>query len=175
MKTHESVPPTLIFSWGNPSRGDDAIGPHITDVLAKMGISHVEILTDFQLQIEHVLDLDHRDRVLFIDASFTAPAPFEFYQLKAVRDDSYTSHAMSPQSLLAVYEQVRQGAAPVSFMLSVAAQNFKLGAAISTPAMRHLIAAIAFVENQLLTMDAPHWERLAASTKEKHLPLISDN
>lgn len=141
----------------------------MTDVLSKKCDHQVELLTDFQLQIEHILDLDYRDRVLFIDASITAAPPFDFYCLNAARDDSYTSHAMSPQSLLAVYEQVRQGVAPASFMLSVAAQSFKLGAAISTQAMQHLNTAITFVENQLLTTDVQHWERLAACTKSKTL------
>lgn len=163
LKSTVSVGGTLIFSWGNPSRGDDAIGPYITDNLSKKCFNHIEILTDFQLQIEHVLDLDHRDRVLFIDASFTASPPFDFYRLKAARDDSYTSHAMSPQSLLAVYDQLRQGTAPASFMLSVAALNFELGTAISTQAMLHLNAAVAFVENQLLPKDLQHWKQLAGS------------
>ena len=161
MKIPDCVPPTLIFSWGNPSRGDDAIGPYISDALSQKCDQNVEILTDYQLQIEHVLDLEHRDRVLFIDASITASPPFDFDRLYAARDDSYTSHAMSPQSLLAVHEQVRQAAAPASFMLSVAAQRFKLGDAISTQAMEHLKASIDFIEKQLLTQDLRHWNRLA--------------
>ena len=88
---------TLIFPWGNPSRGDDAIGPEIYRRLEKNELENVELQTDFQLQIEHVIDLENRERVLFIDASASATAPFEFHRIKPVKDDSYTSHAMSPQ------------------------------------------------------------------------------
>lgn len=167
MKNHDGVPSTLIFSWGNPSRGDDAIGPCMTETLSNKCNSSIDLLSDFQLQIEHVLDLDHRDRVLFIDASISASTPFEFYRLHAQRDHSYTSHAMSPQSLLAVYEQVRQQAAPAAFMLSVAAQSFKLGAEISTLARHHLEVAIDFIDNQLLTEDLQVWNQLAEHQGQK--------
>ena len=61
--------PNLIFTWGNPSRGDDALGPAMYDLLQNEDISGVDLLTDFQLQIEHAIDLEGRERVLFVDAS----------------------------------------------------------------------------------------------------------
>ena len=88
--------PTLIFTWGNPSRGDDALGPYIHDWLKEKNIEYIDLLTDFQLQIEHAVDLENRERILFVDASVSAKAPFEFYRLKPVADESYTTHAMSP-------------------------------------------------------------------------------
>ncbi len=56
----------------------------------------VDLLTDYQLQIEHAVDLERRECVLFVDASVSATAPYEFYRLQAERDSSYTTHAMSP-------------------------------------------------------------------------------
>ncbi len=54
-------PPTLVFACGNPSRGDDALGPELLRVLeqscASGELSGIELLTDFQLQVEHALDL----------------------------------------------------------------------------------------------------------------------
>ena len=73
----------MVFTWGNPSRGDDAIGPQIYDLLIKEALDDVDVLTDFQLQIEHVVDLEKRERVIFVDASVSAKAPFEFYQIQA--------------------------------------------------------------------------------------------
>ena len=155
------IAPTLIFSWGNPSRGDDAIGPCITDKLVEQQHQKIDVLTDFQLQIEHTLDLQGRDRVLFVDASMSAATPFEFFQLSATPDDSYTSHAMSPQSLLSVYGKLNQGPAPPSFMLSVAADHFELGAPISTPARASLDSAMRFIETELIPANTSQWNRLA--------------
>ena len=111
----DTIKPILIFTWGNPSRGDDALGPRMYDLLIENALPDVEVLTDFQLQIEHSVDMERRERIIFIDASLSADAPFEFYRLDPREDDSYTTHAMSPQSLLATYQQspVRAGHRPV--------------------------------------------------------------
>ena len=48
----------LVFAWGNPSRGDDALGPALVERLEAARPAHPEwgelaLLTDFQLQPEH--------------------------------------------------------------------------------------------------------------------------
>ncbi len=55
----------VIFAVGNPSRGDDAIGPECYGRLEKLLKNEilagsVELIEDFQLQIEHALDLQGR-------------------------------------------------------------------------------------------------------------------
>ena len=72
-----AVAPVLVFGWGNLSRGDDALGPMLVDRLRALlpDDSGVEFLDDYQLQIEHALDLVGRDRVLFVDASLRAQPP----------------------------------------------------------------------------------------------------
>lgn len=151
---------TLIFTWGNPSRGDDALGPQIYELLKKQALEDVELQTDFQLQIEHIVDLENRQRVLFIDASVSAKAPFEFYRIQPDQDDSYTTHAMSPQSLLAVYEKVNKQTPPPCFMLSIRGYQFDLGLPLSSEADTNLNEAIIFIK-QLITNNSTHdWHQL---------------
>jgi len=64
--------------------------------IAKMQLAEVECQNDMQLQVEHVTDLNNCDQVLFVDADMSCAEPFEFSRIVAARDDSYTSHAMSP-------------------------------------------------------------------------------
>jgi len=142
--------PLLIFTWGNPSRGDDAIGPMIYENLNQEALKDAELLTDFQLQIEHILDLENRQKIIFIDASISAKAPFEYYQIAPTQDDSYTSHAMSPQSLLAAYQKVNQQPPPNAFMLSVRGYEFGLGLSISDKAMDNLNETMSFIKNSLI-------------------------
>ena len=75
--------------------------------------ARVEFLEDYQLQVEHALDLVGRERLLPVDASLTGPAPFSAQLISAARDASYTSHALSPQALLQVFADV-QGCAHAS-------------------------------------------------------------
>ena len=152
--------PTLLFSWGNPSRGDDAIGPYIYESLQQETLADVELLTDFQLQIEHAIDLERRERVLFIDASVSALSPFEFSRLQAAEDESYTSHAMSPASLLCVYEKINRQAALPAFMLSVRGYEFDLGLPLSEKAKANMNQAINFIQ-QLVSRSTEDWNKLA--------------
>ncbi len=162
----DTVAPILIFTYGNPSRGDDGLGPVIFELLEKNKhacdeLENVELLTDFQLQIEHTVDLENRARILFIDASVSATAPFEFYRLKPAQDDSYSTHAMSPESLLATYEKVNKAAPPPAFMLSVRGYEFGLGLAMSDKASANLDKALEFIKQVLATTSTEHWNQLA--------------
>jgi hydrogenase maturation protease len=115
------------------------------------------VLTDFQLQIEHVVDLENRERVIFVDASVSGKAPFEFHQIQADKDNSYTTHAMSPQSLLAVYEKVNKQTAPASFMLSVRGYEFGLGLALSDKGLANLDQAVVFLKQYLTNNSTEDW------------------
>lgn len=156
----ETTKPVLIFTWGNPSRGDDALGPRLYDLLQNEALTDVEVLTDFQLQIEHAVDLENRKRVLFVDASVSAKPPFEFYRVKPVQDNSYSSHAMSPESLLEVYQKVNKQGPPDSFMLSIRGYEYGLGLPMSDKATSNLTNALAFIKQLLATSLTEDWEDL---------------
>jgi hydrogenase maturation protease len=157
---HQLYKPVLIFTWGNPSRGDDALGTLAYDLLDQEDFADVDLLTDFQLQIEHAIDLENRERVLFIDASANARPPFEFYQLIPDRDDSYTTHAMSPQSLLAVYEKVQGKTPPDAFMLSIRGYEFGLGLPLSQKAAENLAEAVTYIRQLLTETPIDDWTQL---------------
>jgi hydrogenase maturation protease len=149
--------PILIFTWGNPSRGDDAIGPLIYDFLQQEISEDIEVITDFQLQIEHATDLENRDYVLFVDAGISTREPYEFYRLQAAHDDTYTTHAMSPISLLEVYRTVYKQEPPPAFMLSIRGYVFDLGLPVSAKANDNLISAMKFIRT-LLSNSNGNWE-----------------
>jgi len=141
-----SASPDLIFTWGNPSRGDDALGPALYELLQNESLNGVDLLTDFQLQIEHAVDLVNRRRVLFVDASTSASSPFELLRLQPEQDASYTTHAMSPQALLSVYQQVYGCPPPPALLLSIRGYEFDLGLPLSAAANRNLLAAYNHVK-----------------------------
>jgi hydrogenase maturation protease len=135
----------LLFGYGNPGRGDDALGPELIARIAKMQLAEVECQNDMQLQVEHVADLDGCDQVLFVDADMSCAEPFEFYQIAAGKDDSYTSHAMSPFALLHAYRQVYGMDAPPAFLLRIRGYDFELGDPLSDKASANLQAATKLV------------------------------
>lgn len=135
-------PPVLVFGWGNPSRGDDALGPLFVDAIEAMKLPGVECLTDFQLQVEHALDLKGRQRVLFVDASANAAAPFTIERIEPARDSSFTTHAVSPQAILQVFREVEAEPPPPCWLLAIRGDAWELGTAPSEAARQNLEEAI---------------------------------
>ena len=157
------TPGLLVLAVGNPSRGDDALGPLFLERLAALreqGVNwdDIELLTDFQLQIEHAVDLENRALVLFVDASISCPPPYQFTRLQPARDTSYTSHALTPAAVLHVYEQVDSSPPPPAFLLAVRGESFELGESLSPAARANLVAALKFVGRLLAHQDVGAWE-----------------
>lgn len=139
--------PVLVFGYGNPSRGDDALGPEFVRRLEQrfpeaIARGELEVLTDYQLQIEHALDLRGRQRVFFVDASATGEA-FVVRPVEPLKDPSFTTHLLSPQALLHTFEEVEQGAAPPAWTIAIRGERFELGQSMSEAAERHLDSALA--------------------------------
>lgn len=134
----------LVLAWGNRSRGDDALGPmllqNLRDTLSPHALAQIDLLEDYQLQIEHTLDLLGRQRVLFVDASVACAAPFDVTPVDALPEASLTTHALSPQALLSVFAQT-QGTPPPCTLLAIRGESFELGAPPSAAALAHLQAA----------------------------------
>ena len=142
--------PILLVGYGNPSRGDDALGPLVLErvaarLSAQVRTGEIELLTDFQLQVEHVLDLAQRSRVVFVDASVSCGAPFEWTPLAPVRDASYSSHFMSPAALLQAYSDVMEEAPPPCYVLGIRGYEFELGRPLTAAASVNLEAALEFL------------------------------
>ena len=140
---------TLVFAWGNPARGDDALGPLFAEAIEALQLPDVECLTDFQLQVEHALDLQGRQRVLFVDASLSAPAPFGVQTLAPLHDESFSSHAMSPAAVLQVYCDVLKRPPPPAQLLAIQGVQWELGIAPSATARENLAAALAWAKHWL--------------------------
>ncbi|WP_367025599.1 hydrogenase maturation protease [Methylococcus sp. ANG] len=155
----------LIFGYGNPSRGDDALGPRFLEALQERLIgspgADIEFLQDFQLQIEHALDLAGRDRVLFVDAHVGCPPPFRFERITPQRDDSYTTHAVSPQALLEVYRRLNSEEPPPAYLLSIRGERFGLGESLSRAAESNLDSALRFAEALVGETPGTGWDSLS--------------
>ena len=143
-----------MLGWGNPSRGDDALGPlcvaALREQLPDALQDQVEFLDDYQLQIEHALHLMDRQRVLLIDASLSCSAPFQVTELQAAQDASLSTHALSPQALLQVYQDLQGTPPPPCSMLAIRGEQFELGAPPSPAALAHLTSALAWAGQWLL-------------------------
>ena len=149
----DAIEPLLVFGWGNPSRGDDALGPLLVEQLAEQArhllpAGQLACLTDFQLQVEHALDLVGRQRVLFVDAAQDLAQSFSVRQLQPARGAGISSHALAPEAVLQVCQDL-YGEPPASTLLAIRARSFDLGEAPTTEAIDDLQLALAWAREWL--------------------------
>lgn len=146
------LPPLLVIAIGNESRGDDALAPLLIRRLQSGEQKDIEFIEDFQLQVEHVTDLEGREAVLFMDADMSCEAPCLLQPVNATHDNSYTSHAMTPFALLHTFKQVYGKDAPPCFLLRVRGYGFELGDSLSAEATANLEQATAMAQRWLADM-----------------------
>jgi hydrogenase maturation protease len=159
------IAPFLFFAVGNESRGDDAIGPLLLRELeswlvANDNAGQFELLEEFQLQVEHAMDMKDRQLVVFIDAAINTRTPFGFYRAQANDTPVLYSHALSPEALLKVYRQFYQQEPPAVFILGVCGESFELGEGLSEQAAERLAAALEFSKKLINQPTATEWEYL---------------
>ena len=155
-----SIPKLLIIGYGNPGRGDDALGPELLSRIEADALPGIECQSDMQLQVEYVTDLENRELILFIDADASCAAPFHFSQISAEKDDSYTSHAMTPHAVLHAYQQVFGMQAPPTFLLRIRGYQFELGESLSEEASANLTDATLFLRQLSKDPDISQWQAL---------------
>lgn len=135
-----AISPILIMAIGNPSRGDDAIGPVLLDAFAQWLAQQtpaiqdrIELLQEQQLMVEHVADLTQRHRILIVDAA--AQSALQAIALQTVATDAsrplMPGHQMSPAHLLSWYQHLQQSSPPPCQTLTIRGEQFELGAPLS--------------------------------------------
>ena len=153
----------VVFAVGNPSRGDDALGPLLMAELERQARPDVHLVSDFQLQIEHALDLEGHQLALFIDAGTGTPAPFEFRETGPAATRPVSSHALAPEAVLQVYANVQGKPPPPAFVLCIRGEAFSLGEGLSPAAEYNLAAARTRLGQCLDHADATGWRQLIAA------------
>ncbi|AXS80513.1 hydrogenase maturation protease [Dechloromonas sp. HYN0024] len=162
--------PVVIFAVGNPSRGDDAIGPEccarLEAWLDQEGLAdQFELIEDFQLQIEHALDLQGRQLALFIDAGANTPGPFTFERIAPASGAACTTHELPPEAVLQVYVQTEGEPPPPAFVLCIRGEGFELGEPLSGAASQHLELAFGLLTGLCQQAALVVWEEKSGPTK----------
>ncbi len=148
------MPGTLIIGYGNPVRGDDAIGCHAARALEQYfwNDPDVEVIAAQQLTPEMVDDILQRDFVLFLEASSgEAPGTIRRTTVSPEPGSAGFSRHFTPVSLLTAAEQL-YGDAPFAMSIAMAGWSFDPGQKLS----------------QIATRRMPDFIRLAKEAVESH-------
>lgn len=148
-----------MFAFGNPSRGDDAVGPWFADRFRHLESAAFTLVEAFQLQVEHLLDCREADLLLFVDACCDGE-DFRFAQIAGRDGMAHTSHQLAPDELLGYYPRVFHEEPPPAFELAVPGHDFELGQAMSAPTLACCERAARVVADLLATPQPGEWCKL---------------
>ena len=125
MSSPSASPKVLVYGFGNPGREDDGAGVALAERIRAAALPGVTTDSNYQLNVEDALLLSEHDIVIFADATRNPVDRFSFYRLQPDASVSFTTHAMSPGSVLALCTQL-YGKNPPAYMLEIGGVSFEL-------------------------------------------------
>ena len=144
--------PILIYGCGNPGRQDDGLGPALVAELEAWaqteGLSGIVFDSNYQLNVEDALTVAESRAVVFVDATKEGKAPFEFRPLAPQNEIAFSTHAMSPESVLALAAELYD-ARPPAWMLAIRGFEWEPTEAPTPAGLANLAAARGFLQDWL--------------------------
>ncbi|MBN2431692.1 MAG: hydrogenase maturation protease [Acidobacteria bacterium] len=142
----ESAPVrVLVLGYGNPGRCDDGLGPALVESLAAEALPGVTIDADYQLAVEDAAVIAEHDVVIFVDAAVKGTEPFYFRPVIPSPVVSFSTHSLSPESLLGLARDVFQKERP-GYVLGIRGYEFnEFGERLSPRAAANLERARDFI------------------------------
>ena len=142
----------LIYGYGNPGRQDDGLGVALVqrlEIWAKAeGMAGLVFDSNYQLNAEDALAVAECRAVVFIDAAKEGTAPFEFRRLEPRGELAFSTHAMSPESVLALAAEL-YAAHPPAWMLAICGYEWEPNETPTPAALANLAAACAHLQGWL--------------------------
>lgn len=134
----------LLIGYGNAGRGDDGLGPAFAERICAARPAGCRIDIDYQLTVEHALQVAEVELVVFADALIGSDAPFRFRPVQANKAADLASHSLLPEAVLTLAELL-YGKAPEAFVLGIRGESFgAVAEGLSAPARANLDLAEAF-------------------------------
>jgi hydrogenase maturation protease len=138
----------LIYGYGNPGRQDDGLGPAMVDRLENERIPGVATDSNYQLQIEDAVALSQSDMVIFVDAAENGDAPFTFTELEPSNEIAFTTHSVSPGSVLALCNEMYRKTVR-AYVLAIRGYGWEFIEELTPVAEKNLEEAYRFLRGKI--------------------------
>ncbi len=141
---------SLIYGIGNVGRQDDGLGWAFIDWLESESICpKAELMRHYQLHLEDADMISYKKQVLFVDASKVPDLKtFQLEKVEPIMDFSFTSHAISVESILATCQTCFDYTPDVHF-LTIKGYEWELQMGLTPEAKQNLEAATTFFKQNL--------------------------
>ncbi len=142
---------SLIYGIGNIGRQDDGLGWAFIDWLEAESICpKAELMRHYQLHLEDADMISYKKQVLFVDASKNPDLEiFQLENIKPKMDFSFTSHAISVESILATCQTCFDYMPKVQF-LTIKGYEWELQQGLTIKAKENLEVTTKFFKKKHL-------------------------
>lgn len=134
----------LVYGYGNPGRQDDGLGTALISRLEEARLPGVDLECNYQLNIEDADTISSYDAVIFVDAAREGQEPYSFCRIRPSEEIAFTTHAMSPGSVLALCHDIHNRT-PVAYLLAIPGYMWEMAEGITCEAALNLEAAFVFL------------------------------
>jgi hydrogenase maturation protease len=138
----------LVLGYGNPGRQDDGLGPAACAGIDDLGWPNLSAFDNYQLNIEDALEVAAHDVVWFVDASKTAPSPYEVHEVVPALTIDFTSHLVRPETVLAIARRC-YGRAARAHLLAIRGYEFAFAEELTSKATENLQAALGMLSARI--------------------------
>jgi hydrogenase maturation protease len=138
----------LVYGYGNPGRRDDGLGPALVERLEVVHLPGVTTDSNYQLQVEDAAAVSQCDAVIFVDAANAGSVPFSFTGLEPSEETAFTTHSVSPASVLALCRDL-YGAHPAAYLLAIRGYEWDMGEGLTHAAKKNLEEALRFIKRTI--------------------------
>lgn len=160
----------LVLGYGNPGRGDDGLGPALSERIESLDLDGVTVDAAYQLNIEDAAAVADHDLVILVDAAMKGSEPFSIRRVTPAADITFTSHLVSAESILAI-SQDSFGRVPECWLIGIRGYEFDLYEVLSEGAERNLAAAFSFITRKI-----EGWKgNIMSNAEEKTILIIDDD
>jgi hydrogenase maturation protease len=142
------LPRILILGYGNPGRQDDGLGPAFVNKVNSLNLPHVSVDADYQLNIEDGATIADYDIVVFVDAAKDIAEPYTMSPLAASDKITFTSHTVSPDSILAICED-HFGARPEAYVMAIRGYEYEFQEGLTPRAEENMNAAMTYLKSRI--------------------------
>ena len=147
-----SARPVLVYGYGNPGRQDDGLGVALAEQLEAWAkaekIPGLVFDSNYQLNAEDALAVAESRAVVFIDATKEGEEPFSFQRLDPQAMIAFSTHAMSPESVLALAAELYE-ARPPAWILAIRGHAWEPNEPPAAAGLSNLFAAREFLQGWL--------------------------
>jgi hydrogenase maturation protease len=133
----------LVYGFGNPGRRDDGLGVAFAERVEALH-PHLRVETAYQLNAEDALTISEHDIVLFVDASCNPIDGVRLTRLAASHTVSFSTHAMSPESVVGLCAQLYDKA-PNVYLVEIEGHDWGMGEGLSEKGCERLEQAVATI------------------------------